>query len=193
MGHTIAYKTNRDGVAASCAAPAVHKTMAVDLALIPYADALLQALALSSLQTAKPHAAQPLYLGQTVPDLGQLLSLVLLYASPDIARCASVQDCVSSCRRGKCARASAGNRSGPAGKQIGNAHRKWAFSEAAGLFLRNPPAGPQPLARLAHQQGKGKARTSLAPTLARAVYAMRKRHLAFDRDTCLHGERAQSG
>src|SRR5215471_5799870 len=43
---------------------------------------------------------------------------------------------------------SAGKRLGTSGKKIGNAHLKWAFAEAATLFLRNNPAGQRSLARL---------------------------------------------
>jgi transposase len=192
IGKKIAYKTNRDGVAARCAAPAVQKTIAVDLALITYYDELLQALALSILHTAKQHDAQTLYLLQTVPGIGKLLSLVLLYEIHDIARFASVQDCASYCRLVKCARESAGTRYGPSGKKIGNAHLTWAFSEAAVLCLRTNPAGPQHLARLEHKHGKGKALTILAHKLGRAVYDMLKRHTAFDMDKFLHGSREQS-
>jgi hypothetical protein len=88
--------------------------------------------------------------------MGKMLSLVLLYAIHAIDRCASVQDCVSSCRRVKCAQESAGKRLGTSGKKIGNAHLTWAFSEAAVLFLHNTPAGQQYLARLAHKHGRAK-------------------------------------
>jgi hypothetical protein len=39
----------------------------------------------------------------------------------------------------KCAKESAGKIIGSSGKKIGNAHLKWAFSEAAVLFLRRNP------------------------------------------------------
>ena len=42
IGTKIAYKANRDGVAERCADPAVHKSIAVDLALITSDDALLR-------------------------------------------------------------------------------------------------------------------------------------------------------
>jgi hypothetical protein len=86
-----------------------------------------------------------------------------------------------------CAKASAGKRLGPAGKTIGNAHRKWAFSEAAALFLRHNPAGQKYLARLEKTHDKGKALSLLAHQLARAVYSMLKRHTAFDREKFLPG------
>jgi transposase len=187
IGKKIAYKANRDGVAERFADPAVHKTIEVDLALITYYDALLKELELSILQTAKQHDAHTLYLLQTVPGIGKILSLVLLYEIHDIARFASVQDFVSYCRLVKCAKESAGKRLGTSGKKIGNGHLKWAFSEAATLFLRNNAAGQKSLARLEKKHGKGKALTSLAHKLARAVYYMLKRQTAFDMETFLHG------
>jgi len=183
----IAYKANRDGVAERFADPAVHKTIEVDLALITSYDELLQALELSIWQTAKQHDAQTLYLLQTVPGIGKILSLVLLYEIHDIDRFASVQDFVSSCRLVKCAKESAGKRLGTAGKKIGNVHLKWAFSEAAMLFLRNNAAGQIFLARIEEKHGKGKALTILAHQLARAVYYMLKRKTAFKMETFLHG------
>ena len=81
-----------------------------------------------------------------MPGIGKLLSLVLLDDMHDIDRFPTVQDCVSSCRLVKCAKESAGKRLGTSGKKIGNAHLKWAFAEAAALFLRHNPAGQQCLA-----------------------------------------------
>jgi transposase len=169
IGKKIASKANRDGVAERCADPAVPKSIEVDLALITYYDALLRDVELSLVKTAKHHDANTLYLRQTVPGIGKILSLVLLYDIHDIERFPRVQDFASYCRLVKCARESAGKRSGTSGANIGNAHLKWAFSEAAGLFLRDNPAGQHLLARLEKKHRKGKALTILAHTLARAV------------------------
>jgi len=127
----IAYKANRDGVAERFADPAVQKSIEVDLALIGYYDTLLRDVELTIVKTAKHHDANTLYLLQTVPGIGKILSLVLLYEIHDIERFPRVQDFASYCRLVKCARESAGKRSGTSGTKIGNAHLKWAFSEAA--------------------------------------------------------------
>jgi transposase len=187
IGKKIAYKANRDGVAERFADPAVQKSIEVDLALITYYDELLRDVELTIIKTAKHHDAQTLYLLQTVPGIGKILSLVLLYEIHDIARFPRVQDFASYCRLVKCARESAGKRSGTSGAKIGNAHLKWAFSEAAVLFLRDNPAAQQLLARLEKKHSKGKALTILAHKLARAVYYMLKRQTAFDLETFLHG------
>jgi hypothetical protein len=145
------------------------------------------------LQTAKHHAAHTGYLLQTVPGSGKLLSLVLLYAIHQIDRFPSVQDFASYCRLGQCAKASGGKRVGTAGKQIGNAHLKGAFSEAAGLLLRNNEPGQKYLARLEKKHDKGKALSILAHKLARAVYYMRKRPTAFDMENFLRASRSRAG
>jgi transposase len=172
IGKKIAYKTNRTGVAERFADPAVQKSVEVALALIDYYDQLLRDLELALVKTAKQHDANTLYLLQTVPGIGKILSLVLLYEMHDIARFPRVQDFVSYCRLVKCAKESAGKRYGTSGSKIGNAYLKWAFSEAAVLFLRTNPAGQKYLTRLEKKHGKGKALTVLAHQLARAVYYM---------------------
>ena len=162
IGKKLASKGNRDGVAERFPAPAVQKRVEVDLALIDYDDRLLSDVELTLVQTAKQHHAQTLYRLQSVPGIGKLLSLVVLYEIHDIARFPRVQDFVSSCRLVKCAKESAGKRSGTSGAKIGNAYLQWAFSAAAVLFLRNHPAGQNYLARLEHKHGTGKAFTIFA-------------------------------
>lgn len=95
IGKKIAYKANREGVADRFADPAVQKSIAVDLAFITYYDQLLGDLELAISKAAKHHDANPLYVLQTVPGIGKLLSLVLLYAIHAIGRFPRVQDCVS--------------------------------------------------------------------------------------------------
>ena len=180
IGKNIAYKANRDGVAERFADPAVQKSIEVDLALVSYYDALLRDVELTIVKTAKQHDANTLYLLQTVPGIGKILSLVLLYEIHHIDRFPRVQEFASYCRLVKCAKESNGKRSGTSGAKIGNAHLKWAFSEAAVLFLRDNPAGQKFLARVEKKHAKGKALTILAHKLARAVYYMLKRKVAFD-------------
>jgi transposase len=185
IGKKIAYQANRDGVAERFPDPAVQKSIEVDLALLDDDDRLLTTLELDLVQTAKAHDAQTFYRLRSIPGVGKILALVLLYDIHDIRRFPRVQEFVSYGRLVKCAKESAGKRYGTSGKNIGNAYLKWAFSEAAVLFLRNHPAGQKYLARLEKQHGKGKALTILAHQLARAVYYMFKRDTAFDLDKFL--------
>jgi transposase len=144
-------------------------------------------LELTIVNTAKQHNAQTLYRLQSVPGIGKILALVLWYEIHDIVRFPRVQDFVSYCRLVKCTKESAGKRYGTSGAKIGNAYLKWAFSEAAVLFLRNNPTGQKYVARLEKKHGKGKALTILAHKLARAVYYMLRRDTAFDLQKFLNG------
>jgi transposase len=180
IGKKIAYQAKRDGVAERFAEAAVQKTIAVDLALIPYDDELLKDLELALLKTAKHHDANTLYLLQTVPGIGKILSLVLLYEIHRIDRFPSVHAFASYARLVTGSKESGGKRLGPSGKKSGNAPLKWAFSEAATLFLRTNPQGQTLLARLENNHDKGKALSILAHKLGRAVYFMLTRQVAFD-------------
>jgi transposase len=111
----------------------------------------------------------------------------------DITRFPRVQDVVSSCRLVKCAKESAGTRYGTSGNKIGHAYLKWAFSEAAVLFLRHNPQGQKFLARLEQKHGQGKALTILAHKLARAVSSMWTRDTVFEMDRFLNGYGSRVG
>jgi transposase len=193
IGKHIAYKANREGGAERLTDPAVHKTIAVDLALITYDDERRRDLARAMLKTATQHDAHPLYLLHTGPGIGTLLSLVRLYAIHDSGRLPSVQDCASDARLVKCSTESAGTRVGTSGKNIGNAHRKGAFAEAATLFLRHHLNGQKLLTRLEKKHGTGTALTILAPKLARAVYDMLTRQTAVDMAIFLRASRSRAG
>jgi hypothetical protein len=73
----------------------VQKRVAVDLALMDYDDQRLSDVALTIVQTAQQHQAQARYRRQSVPGLGKMLRVVLLYAMHDLSRFPRVQDFVS--------------------------------------------------------------------------------------------------
>jgi transposase len=106
--------------------------------------------------------------------------LVILYEIQDIARFPRVQDFVSYCRLVKCLKESNGKRLGASGKKIGNVHRRWAFAEAAVLFIRQSQPGKEYCAKLEHTHGKAKALAVLAHKLGRAVYYLLTREQVFD-------------
>src|SRR6266478_2434943 len=136
IGKKIAYKANREGVAERFCDPSVQRSIEVDLKLMDHYDQLLTDLELYIVGTAKEHDANAFYQLRSVPGIGKILALVILYEIHDINRFPTVQDFVSYSRLVKCAKESAGKRHGTSGKKIGNAHLKWAFSEASVLFLR---------------------------------------------------------
>jgi len=69
---------------------------------------------------------------------------------------------------------------GSSGSKIGNAHLKWAFSEAACMLIRESQAAKDFVAKRTKKFGKGKAISILAHKLGRAVFYVMKRKDAFD-------------
>jgi hypothetical protein len=63
---------------------------------------------------------------------------------------------------------------------IGNVHLKWAFSEAACLFLRRNERAKHYHRRLVSKYGNAKALSILAQKPGRSVYSMLKRRSPFD-------------
>jgi transposase len=179
FGKKIAYQANRDGLAEHFLDPEVRKSIAVNLALLEHYDRLLTDLELHLTRTAKVHDPNAFHRLRSVPGIGKILALVILYEIQDITRFPRVQDFVSYCRLVKCATLSDGKHYGYAGTKIGNAHLKWAFSEAAVLFLRKNATGQRYLATLTNKHGKAKALTILAHKLARAVYYILSREQVF--------------
>ena len=159
--------------------------MEVNLQLFELYDRLLTDLELYIVRQAKGHDVRSFYLLRSVPGIGKILSLIILYEVHDINRFERVQDFVSYCRLVKCPRESGGKKSGPKNSKIGNAHLKWAFSEAACLFLRGNEQAQSYHDRLVSKHGKGKALSILAHKIGRAVYFMLKRKEPFNMDTLL--------
>ncbi len=180
IGKKLAYKANRAGVEEHFPDPSVRKTIEVDVSLIDHYDKLLGEVELYITRTAKAHDVQTFSRLQSVPGIGQILALVILYEIQDIARFPRVQDFVSYCRLVKCAKESGGKRLGTSGKKIGNVHLRWAFAEAAVLFLRHNQPGKEYFTKLERKHGKAKALTVLAHKLGRAVYYLLTREQAFD-------------
>jgi hypothetical protein len=75
-----------------------------------------------------------------------------------------------------------GKKSAPKNSKIGNAHLKWAFSEAACLFLRGNEPAQTYHDRLVSKHGKGKALSIMAHKIGRAVFFMLKRKEPFNMD-----------
>jgi transposase len=174
------YPSNRVGFIDRFTEPSVRKSMEVDLALLSQLERLIRDLEPYIIRQAKQHDADMLHLLRSIPGIGKILALTILYEVQDIRRFKRVQDFASYCRLIKCPRESAGKRKGTSGKKIGNVHLKWAFSEASALFLRKNPAGQKYLARLARKHGKGKALSILAHKIGRTAYYVMSRKRNFD-------------
>jgi transposase len=176
----IAKPSERGDVPARFSDPAVRRMVEVDLTTIEYYEHLLDGLERELERMATAHDPVNLALLQSIPGVGRILGLVMLYEIENIGRFPRVQDFASYCRLVKPAKESNGKFYGHSGKKIGNAHLRWAFGEAVVLMLKGNKAAQAVRQRLASKHGKGKALAILAHRLGRAVYYMLKNQAPFD-------------
>lgn len=163
--------------------PSVQLSIATDVALIDHYDVLLGKLERSLSKQASAYDLISFTLLKSVPGIGPILAMTMLYEIHEIRRFKRVQDFLSYARLVKCMKESAGKKYGSCGKKIGNAYLKWAFSEAAVLFLKGNKQRQAFLAKLEKKHGKGKALSILSAKIGRAVYFMLRRGCPFNEMT----------
>ena len=179
-GKRISYRTNREGIGEGFEDQSVKDSIAADLILIDQYEKVIGDLELAVLKQGRVHDPNAFRLLTTLPGIGRVLGLTILYEIHDIRRFPSVGNFASYSRLVKCEKSSAGKKLGTSGAKIGNVHLKWAFSEAAVLFVAKCEFGKKLLARYERKYGKPKALSILAHKLGRAVYFMLARNQAFD-------------
>jgi transposase len=190
----LCYAANRADmqIAERFADASVQKNAAANLAIIDRLDEVIGDVERYLIRTAKIDRVQTYQRLQSIPGVGKLLALILLYEMHAAQRFASAGQFLSYARLVRCAHESAGKKVGTGGKKIGNAHLRWAFAEAACLFLQRSERAKKWKQQQAAQRGSGKALAILAARLARAVYHMLRRGEAFDEDRFWGGTRRTS-
>src|SRR6266699_1362832 len=128
----------------------------LDLALIDKLNELIGTVELQLTRSAKVDDVQTYHRLRTVPGIGPILALVLLYEMHDVARFDQVGQFLSYARLVRPEHESAGKKLGSGGKKIGNAHLRWAFGEVACLFLRASERARQWKQRQEKKRGEGK-------------------------------------
>ena len=179
---SISYKRNRVTLSNHFAHldDSLQLSIAMNIKLIDTYDELLRETELHLTHHAKANEPQSYYLLRSIPGVGEILALVMLYEIESIARFAKVGNFLSYARLVRAQKESAGKRTGYAGSKIGNRYLKWAFSEASILFLHQLPEARPYKASLEHKYGKARALSMIAQRLGRTVYGMLKRNYAFD-------------
>jgi hypothetical protein len=182
FGKKLSYAANREElqIAERFADPSVRRMIEIDLALVDHYDALLGDVELYLTRTAKVDDVNAFHRLRSVPGVGKILALVLLYEIHDVGRFAEVGNFLSYARLVRCAHESGGKKLGGGGKKIGNPHLRWAFAEAACLFVRQSETAKKWLKRQEKKRGKGKALGILAAKLGRAVYHVLRKKVAFE-------------
>lgn len=177
---SISYKANRKTVVSHFDDPSVQQMITCDVSLIDHYHTLLKQVELYILKHAKAQRPQELFLLQTIPGVGKILALVMLYEIHDINRFERVQHFTSYSRLIKPTKESAGKIKSGGGKKMGNAYLKWAFSEAVLLLIRESNDVKELHKSLKNRHGKARALAILSHKLGRTVYYMLKNKEAFN-------------
>jgi transposase len=175
----INYRCNREGIAEKFTDPSVFESVSSDIELAGHYDFLIKDLELFLTRKAKVHDPENFYRLRSIPGVGKVLAMTILYEIHDIDRFERVQNFASYARLVKCEKSSSGKRLGTGGGKIGNVHLKWAFSEAAVLFLRANVPAQQYIESLRKKHGRAKSISILAHKLSLAVYYMMKNKKPF--------------
>src|SRR5262249_34958436 len=136
--------------------PSLKQNIGLDLALIDRLDELIAEAELYLIRTAKVEDPQAYHRLPTVPGVGKVLALILLYEIHDIRRFADDGDFLSYARLVRCP------------------------YEAACLLIRSCPAVQAWHRRQEQKRGTKRALARLAARLGRALYGMLRRGQAFD-------------
>lgn len=183
---TISRKNNRGHVVDHFNDPVVQKSMELNLSLIDHYDSILRITENYILNHVKAHNSNDFYLLRTIPGVGEILALVMLYEIHDVNRFERVQNFTSYARLIRPQKQSNGKLKGPGNSKMGNAFLKWAFSEATLLFIREEQEIKELHAKLKNKHGKAKALAIISHKLGRTVYYMIKKQKAFDMNKFLN-------
>jgi transposase len=177
----LTYKGNRTvAIADRFEHPSTRLSIAADLALIENYDTQIAALELHLVKSAKVDDPATFQFLRTVPGIGPILGLVMLYEIDAIRRFPEVGNFLSYARLVRGQHESAGKVKGFGSRKIGNGHLKWAFSEAASLMLRSFAPAKAWMQRQSKRRGAKKAHAILEAKIGRTVYHLWRKQIAFD-------------
>jgi len=116
----------------------------------------------------------------SVPGIGPVLAMTILFEADTIDRFPTVKDFLSYCRLVKGSVVSAGKFKGLSGGKMGNAYLRWAFGQAAVAAKTCHPLLSVYAKKLLAKHGKFKGNAILTTKIARAVYFMLQNGTIFD-------------
>jgi transposase len=180
IGNDAKSKTRRAKLPARFTDPEVRMNVEANLATIDHLDRLIAGIEKHILQKARGEQRKELAILQSIPGVGLIIALTILYEIDRMQRFDTRQQFASYARLVKCSHDSDGKKYGFGGAKMGNPYLKWAFSEAAVFVTQWCAEVALYHDKLVRKYGKGKARSLLAHKLGRAAYHMLRRGQVFD-------------
>ncbi len=180
LGKNLGRKKNREGILSSFPEGDIARLAEVDLAVVDQLDPILYDLELYIEKRAMVTDPSQLKIIRSVPGIGKILGLVMMYEIHDINRFKSEKQFSSYARLIGCQAESGGKKLGVKGRKVGNVYLKWAFNEAAMIFLRGNEIAEKYKKRLENKHGKARMYSIVAHRLGVTIYHMLKNRQVFD-------------
>jgi transposase len=133
---------------------------------------------------------KPFALLQTIPGVGEMTALIILYETCDINRFKTHQHYASYCRVVKPERMSNGVMKKGGNPKMGNPYLKWAFTQILHNARPNNLEIDRLYLKLERKHGKRKARAIMAHKFNTTAYFMIKNETTFDMDKFMNRKQA---
>jgi transposase len=160
--------------------PYLAENLKTDAFIIDMLDPVINQIEHKIKSITKLHHSKRFLILQTIPGIGELTALIIIYETHDIARFPNAGKYASYCRTVHCERTSNGKRKKSVNQKIGNPYLKWAF----GQILHNARMAEQEIdklyLKLERKKGKKIARAIMAHKFNTAAYFMMKNEQVFD-------------
>ena len=166
----------------------LQRNIELNLDLIEFFDPKLNKIERAIRAQAKEYNRTMHNLLLTMPGIGDMMSLVILYEIGDINRFPSAQKFSSYCRLVKCERESGGKRYRGGNQKIGNPYLKWAIGEIIIHAPRTSALIDKYYNRLINKNGKKKAKAIMNHKFGVAIYYMLKNKQGFDEERFIRGD-----
>ena len=160
--------------------PDLMNIIASDIDVIDVLDPLIKELENKILDQARSHNHPDLIRLMSMPGVGKILAMIILYETHDISRFRRVQQYASYSRVVRCNRTSSGKKVDRKGSKIGNPYLKWAFSQIIMGAQKSSERIRKYYQRLEAKHGRPKARARIAHKFCVAAYFMLKNGQPFD-------------
>ena len=159
----------------------IGKNIGCDLDYIESLDAIILDLEKTVIASAHHHNRKHFKILHTMPGVGKITALTVLYETHTVARFKNVQRYSSYCRVVQASNESSGTSYGrTSNDKIGNPYLKWAFSEIGIKMVDQSKLIGEWFNKQVDKHGKGGAMARLRHKIAIAVYYMLKHEIVFD-------------
>jgi transposase len=158
----------------------IYLSAQTDLDMMDFLDPKIKSLEQQITAQAKFHDRAAHNILLSVPGIGDIFSLIILYEVCDINRFQSHQHFCSYARLVKCERSSAGKHTKGGNQKIGNPYLKWAIADIIIHAAHKSQVIAAYYQKLQSRFGKRKAKSIISHKFGIAIYYMLKNKQVFD-------------